>query len=406
MNRRMNETKPKKWSKAWRDTWIDDASVELDLCAIALRQYLAQHVGRVDDDGTGWATTDKGAPVTPARMALILKTPLAVVHASLERLRQAGIAVERGGEWGTVGWTATQELPEATRQRKYREARSGVTENVTVTPDVTVGVPASGQKPVTANTTVTPRGTEEQRNRITLPPPAGVREDYPPVAGHCATDANPNPNPNSPTAPPEIQRPICERLARARELVGTYTQATAAARADMPQGRLKHLEAGVLLPTRDDLLRLSRAYGQPEIAAWDIPVLDQEIIAAVVTLHRDLAVELGALAQNAHAISSERMAADIYATEAADLATGLTLRQAWERVLRRAAEELRREIARGRQNGRAFFTIRGLAGSDRRAKYLALEDLDRRDDLPPRTSRRGPAPPQNPDRLTTGEIPT
>lgn len=399
----MSETKPKKWSKAWRDTWIDDASVELDLCAIALRQYLAQHVGRVDDDGTGWATTDKGAPVTPARMALILKTPLAAVHASLELLRRAGVAVERSGEWGTVGWVETQELPEATRQRKYREARSaGVTENVTVTPDVTVGVTASGQKPVTANTTVTPRGTEEQRTELLPTPPAGVREDAPPSTGQCATNADPS----SPTAPQDIQRPIGDRLTRARELIGTYTQATAAACADMPQGRLKNLEAGVLLPTRDDLLRLSRAYGQPEIATWDIPVRDQEIITAVATLHRDLAVELGALAQNAPAMSSERMAADIYATESADLATGLTLRQAWERVLRRAAEELRRELARGRQNGRAFFTIRGLAGSDRRAKYLALEDLDRRDDLTPRTSRRGPAPPQNPDRLTTGEIPT
>jgi len=318
--------------------------------------------------------------------------------AGLADLQSVGIVTRReDGCWGVVDWRAKQESPDAARMRVAR-ANTARTCSPPVRSDAGVA-PNTGPNCSPQEE----RGLEDRGQSLTTtPPPAGVREDAPPVAGHCATDANPD----SPTAPLEIQRPICERLARARELVGTYTQATAAARADMPQGRLKHLEAGVLLPTSDDLLRLSRAYGQPEIATWDIPVRDQDIIGAVVTLHRDLAVELGTYGQNAPAISSERMAADIYATEAADLATGLTLRQAWERVLRRAAEELRREIARGRQNGRAFFTIRGLAGSDRRAKYLALEDLDRRDDLTPRTSRRGPAPPQNPDRLTTGEIPT
>lgn len=104
----MTDAKTNLWAKAWRRTWIDDASIELDLCAIALRQYLAQHVGRVDDDGTGWATTESGAPVTPARMAIVLKTPLAAVHASLDLLRSARIAVECGGEWGTLGWWASQ----------------------------------------------------------------------------------------------------------------------------------------------------------------------------------------------------------------------------------------------------------------------------------------------------------
>ena len=59
-------------------------------------------------------------------------------------------------------------------------------------------------------------------------------------------------------------------------------------------GRLKNLEAGVLLPTPDDLQRLARAYGQPEITGWPVPVRDLELVTEVVKLHHDRAVELGA----------------------------------------------------------------------------------------------------------------
>ena len=128
-------------------------------------------------------------------------------------------------------------------------------------------------------------------------------------------------------------------------------------------------------------------------------------VADIVRQHRDLAVELGVMPEGSPATLSARDVSDAYAAEPGDLATGLTLREAWSKVLTRAAEELRREIARGRLNGRAFFTIAGLAGK-RRAKYLAAaaSDLDRRDD-PAGRARRGPAPPTNHDRLTDGEIP-
>ena len=150
----MTEAKTNLWAKAWRRTWIDDASIELDLCAIALRQYLAQHVGRVDDDGTGWATTESGAPVTPARMAIVLKTPLAAVHHSLDLLRVARIAVECGGEWGTVGWQKTQESTE-------HRAGQAVTAGVTVTGDVT----PIGGKGAPLGVTSAGRRAEEQKSR-------------------------------------------------------------------------------------------------------------------------------------------------------------------------------------------------------------------------------------------------
>lgn len=393
----MTEAKTNLWAKAWRRTWIDDASIELDLCAIALRQYLAQHVGRVDDDGTGWATTESGAPVTPARMAIVLKTPLAAVHASLDLLRSARIAVECGGEWGTLRWLQTQETPEATRTRRHRAAAS-VTSGVTVTVAVTPKEPAA----VTATVTETTRRAEEQKSRLTtLPYTAGGREESSPAAEDIA--ARNHSAPGNPTAD-AVTAPIGRRLADAR-LAVFATTATAAPAAGMTQGRLKNLEAGVLLPDPDDLQRLARAYGQPEISGWSVPVRDLELVADLVKLHHDRAVELGAKAPGSPATATPLLAASVYATEADDIATGLTLRQAWERVITRGAEELRRDIARGKTDQIHWFTLANLAGERRRPHLLAAADLDRRDDGPGRSARRGPPPPQNPDRLTDGEIP-
>lgn len=204
------------------------------------------------------------------------------------------------------------------------------------------------------------------------------------------------------------------RLTRARELVGCMSQTTAATRAGIPRGLYAQLEADEAAPTREQLAAISGALGQPEIADWPLPDRDAGLVERIVRLHRDLAVELEAmdpaLLREPIVVAAHHVTA-IYAAEATDRAAGLSLADGWARVLSRAAEQLRRELARGRLNGREYFTLRNLAGK-RRATFLDPDafDLDRRDDgtqarASPRRSR-GPAPPQNPDRLTDGEIPT
>ena len=238
----MTEAKTNLWAKAWRRTWIDDASIELDLCAIALRQYLAQHVGRVDDDGTGWATTESGAPVTPARMAIVLKTPLAAVHHSLDLLRVARIAVECGGEWGTVGWQKTQESTEAAQVRKHR-AGQAVTAGVTVTGDVT---PIGGKGAPLGVTSAGRRAEEQKSRRAEEQKPRGEEEQTPAAAAVIATRPSADPA-TMPSARARAVRPHQE-LPTSGGPVLAHALATELAALYRPEGRCfgpanpRHLE--------------------------------------------------------------------------------------------------------------------------------------------------------------------
>lgn len=389
----MSEAKEMQWSKAWQRDWLDAASVELDMCAVCLRQLLQQHAGHFDgDDVTGWVRTDTGAPFSVGRMAAIIKgTPEQVLH-SLGLLRTAGVIVERDGAWGVVGWRLKQETPEAARVRRHRATRS-------VTPAVTPGSTAS----VTPTVTVTDRGGEDRGTELTIPSPsAGGREEIPSPAVA--------PRPAQPAAPMTLGA----RLTQARDLVGCMSQTTAATRAHIPRGLYAQLEADEAAPTRKQLAAIAGALGQPEIADWPLPDRDAGLVERIVRLHRDLAVELEAmdpaLLREPLVVAAHDVTA-IYAAEATDRAAGLSLADGWARVLTRAAEQLRRELARGRLNGREYFTLRNLAGK-RRATFLGPDafDLDRRDEGPPARASprrsRGPAPPQNHDRLTDGEIPT
>ena len=355
------------------------------MCAMLLRQLLQQFGGEhVDADGTGWPRTDTGAPFSVARMAVLCKATTEQVQASLALLQAAGVIVERDGAWGYVGWLRTQESPITKRTREFREREAASAGRA-------AGVPGTFPEP-----------PEEQRNRgtdlTTTPPPAGVREDDPPPTGELAA---PDPTRHVPT----IGQTIGARLTHARELVGFLSAAAAAARSQIPRGLYAQLEADEVLPTREQLTAIAATLGQPEIASWPLPERDQALVADIVAQHRKLALELGALDPATPDRVSAHDVAAVYAAQEADHAAGLTLREAWGRVLPRAAEQARREAARGNRRGCEFFTLRSLAGK-RRTALLAAVDLDRRDDLAPRTPRRGPAPPQNPDRLTTGEIPT
>ena len=120
----MSEVKMKPWAKCWRSTWLDGRSVELDMCATLLRQLLHQHVGQVDEAGTGWATSDDGEPLTATWMAAVCKATPAQITKALAKLVAAKIVIEDGGRYGTRGWLVTQEDPEAKRKREYRERMS------------------------------------------------------------------------------------------------------------------------------------------------------------------------------------------------------------------------------------------------------------------------------------------
>ena len=119
-----DRTKP--WAKCWRETWRDEASDRLDMCATLVRQFLAQHVGAVDEHGTGWATTREGRPMVLANIARPCKATHEQAEAALRQLVDVGLIVERDGAWGTLCWATTQEDPEAKRKREWREKQAGL----------------------------------------------------------------------------------------------------------------------------------------------------------------------------------------------------------------------------------------------------------------------------------------
>lgn len=384
-----------KWSKAWLSTWRDAASARLDMCSTLLRQWMSQNASPGEDgDTTGWVVDEDGDPVPLEVMARECYATLEQIEAALARLVKAKVAIERDGRWGIRGWRETQESPEAARVRRHRAKT--VTASGDVTPTVT---PAPGQ-PVTSPA----RGGEERREKTELlpPPVAGVRAEISPPA----TDA---PRPAPRPAPPAT---IGQRLALARELVG-FGPREVATRARVARARYAQLEADEALPTRSELEAIAVAVGDPTVGAWPLPKRSTELVEAVVRQHRDLGIELGALDPDARREPLVVTAGEVdavYQPESADIAAGLDLATAWARVLARAGEELRRDVARGKFDQRRWFTLRNLAAPRRREQLLAAVDLDRRDDGPPARASprrsRGPAPPQNPDRLTTGDIPS
>lgn len=346
----MGDARP--WTKDWRAAWRDERLDDVGAAGAHLRPCLIAHVVEVGEDGTGWVQNLDGRPLSIAALAKLVRHTEAETIEGLQQLAAVGVVVVRNdGCWGVVGWQQTQETPDAARMRRARTA------NTTAN-----GSPTNPEPVANSSPPVPPRGqrTEDRGAEITPVPDAGVRDP-------ALASSSPEPS-------------LGARLRRARELVGTFTPATAAQRAGIPRGLYGQLEADEVLPTREQLASIAVALGQPDIASWPLPERDPDLVAAVVRLHRDLGVPLGAVDPDAPLTPTAHDVAAVYAAEATDREHGLSLADAWRRVLSRAAEEARREVARGKRWGLEHFTLAELAAAKRRRRLLDAVDLDKRDE--------------------------
>lgn len=388
-----------KWRKLGRDLLMDERTLRLSTLALHLR-LVFEIAGQPDDEqrvagqlapGVGWMLDEYGDAYDEQQLAALVHIhgpdAEAVIADALAQLKKARIIVRSdGGVWGAVDHEERQLDPTTKRTRAFRSRQAA---------DPGTPAPGAGNAPGTLGNDQREED-RGQRTEVSPPPSAGGREEIPPPTGTTP-------------APPTT---LGQRLALARESAATPLSAASVARLSrIHRTRYDQLEADEALPDRDELRRIAATLARPDIAAWDLPERDLELVAAVVRQHRDLAVELGAMdpgdRREPLVVTAQDVAA-VYATEPRDTAQGLSLADAWRRAIARGAEDLRRDIARGKPDQRLWFTLAALAGGKRRAHLLAALDLDRRDDgqgarASPR--RRGPAPPQNPDRLTDGEIP-
>lgn len=346
----MGDARP--WTKDWRSAWRDERLDDVGAAGVHLRPCLIAHVVEVGEDGTGWVQNLDGRPLSIAAIAKLVRHTEANTLEGLRDLVTVGIAVVRAdGCWGVIGWQQTQETPDAARMRRVRTANAS--------PDSS---PTPPEPFANSSPPVQPRGqrTEDRGTEITPTPDAGGRDPTP---------ASPGPEPS-----------LGARLRRARELVGTFTVATAAQRASIPRGLYAQLEANEVLPTCEQLAAIAVALGQPDIATWPLPERDLDLVAGVVRQRRDLGVELGAVDPESPLTPTAHDVAAVYAAEPTDREHGLSLADGWRRVLSRAAEEARREVARGKRWGLEHFTLAELAAAKRRRRLLDAVDLDKRDE--------------------------
>ena len=370
------------WTKAWRTAWREECMDELGAAAKLLRWCLRDHVVDVDGDGIGWAQTEDGRPLGLPRLSRLCSLAEAEVVEGLRQLEVAGLIVSRGGVYGVLGWKETQESPAAARMRRHRSATPGVT----VTPPVTPTTPPEGSE-------VTDRGGEDQRTEDRINNTGDVTraptENPGPVRGSSPVNASTS----RPAHAPVDDAHPGQRLKLTRERLCMRIDA-AAKLAAIPRGTLDKLESGSMQPTRAELVALAKAYGDPDLAK--LPAIDGDGGATIAEqvvreIHRHR-VEL----ELAQGDSPPITAADIrvaWAPAETDRAAGRDLLAAWRTVIRRAAEEIRRDRGRKKPTRSAeFFRLDSLGGADRRRKYLDTPDLDRREELTPqaRGSPRAP----------------
>lgn len=333
----------KRWRKSWEEKWRDEAADVLGFEARALRALLGDIAELEEGDAVGWAIDSRGQPYTRDRLARLLAATPAQVDLALEQLVAASVVVVRDGRIGLVDWRRTQEDPSAERQRRRRGHERDDAGAVPVTTGVTVTRP------------VTPPSPPEDRGQRT--------EDRVP-------DVNAGADTREPFDP-------AGRIRDAREHGASPLPVEAAARrSGIPATTLRDLESGRASPTRAELEVLARTYGDPSLL--DLPSLElgpgvpEQVLGALFEARQVLGAEEprprldGDVVRYVHA-------------PAPWLPEGLSLLDAWLTVIRRAAEEARRNRESGRENrDLEFLALRSLGGDRRFRKYLDTPDLDRR----------------------------
>lgn len=380
----MSDAKRKAWAKIRHGLYTDERALELSGIALALRVTLTvwaleddeQRIGGAPAPGVGWLLTEDGDAYSVRRLARLVRFDEAVVEQALDELAGARVVVRAdGGAWGIVGWCAGQEDPSAARVRAHRERQRSP--SPTQPDDVTPPARYS-------NGPETPeeRGERREERINNTDGDARAPTENPGPASGCSpvttSTSRPSPAPVDDTHPGQRIKLTRERLCMRLDLVATRT--------GIPRGALDKLERGSMQPTRAELARLAEALGDPELAT--LPAIDGDgggtLAERVVReLHRHQ-VELE-LAQGdpPHVTAADVRA--VFAPEADDRAAGRDLLATWLTVMARAAEEIRRERARSKGRSAEFFRLDSLASENRRRKYLAAVDLDRRD--PPRITQ-------------------
>ena len=330
----------KRWRKSWEEKWRDEAADVLGFEARALRALLGDIAELEEGDAVGWAIDSRGQPYTRDRLARLLAATPAQVELALEQLVVAGVVVVRDGRIGLVDWRRTQEDPSAERQRRRR----GHERDEPVTPGVTV------TRPVTPPSPPEDRGQRTEDRVPDVNAGADTRESFDPAS-------------------------VAQRIRDAREHGASPLPVEAAARrSGIPATALRDLEAGRASPTCAELESLARAYGDPSLLRLPGlgPGAAEQVLDALFEARQGLGAEE----------PRPRLDGDVVRYVHAPepwLPEGLSLLDAWLTVIRRAAEEARRNRESGRANRDIeFLTLRSLGGDRRWRKYLDTPDLDRR----------------------------
>lgn len=377
----MAERKSYKWRKLGRDLLTDERTLRLSQLALHLRLVL-EIMGDADEDqlvagaaapGVGWLIDEYGDAYDIERLAALVRADEAAVEVALRELERARIVVRSDtGAVGTVDHEERQLDPTTKRTRAWR-SRQPAAEDAEH-----AGNGAGTQAEQPGND----QRAESREQRAEVPP-----TDPPAQAPAC-----------------EIRATVGTEIRLTRERLA-WRPALVSERAGIPRGTLTSLEQGHIQPTRDELDKLAEVLGNPDLRKfpavdddgnWAIP---QQVVGELYRLR----LELGLADGPAPEVDAATVRT-VFAPAAADRAAGRDPLATWLTVLRRAAEEIRRERARGKATRSAeYFRLDdkgGLGGEARRRKYLETVDLDRRDDGPTPAARgsprRGrPEPPQN-----------
>ncbi len=376
---------PAAWRKAHRRRLGSAATSPLELLVLLVLDVVGVRDPARRPD-VGWATSDDGRPMTRRELAFRCRLApgpagLAELDAAIAGLADVGLVVVDGAAVGVSGWVEMQESPEdrrvrdderrareAERKRVARAAKSGerpppsADEHGTLTGHE--GAPSADSPAPSADSgAVVSRERTEDRGQIdpVVAPPARV----------------PSPAPSIRTLGQRL------RLARERGAVPLPVDA-AAKRAGLDPTDLRRFETDKTIPTRDELGRLARVYGDPGIGGFELPEQDPDIAREVARAWHRHRVELGLVGEDV----AEPAVDGTLVRQVFTPAEGGALLETWRTVLRRAAEEVRR--GKGRDRSAEFFRLDWLCRPTARRRYLDAPDLDRRlDEARERAPPRG-----------------
>jgi len=317
----------------------------------------------------GWSVRPDGRPDTRRELAALCRLPpgaagLADLNAAIEGLVELGHLVV-ADDWsiGMTGWAEQQESPDAHRKREDRERARRAPKALPPGRD-----PDDGGTPPGQSTECPPQRTEDRGQKTDL----NSGDDPRAQAG-----ATPVKN-----APPE-PRTLGGRIGLTRVQFG-LSVAKIAERSGIDAATIRRIEADEALPTRGELEVLARVLGDPDLATVDLPARDEGVVRDVAGQLHDARAALGT--DEPRRLVDGGLVREVFAPVEL-VPTGTTLAEAWAVVIRRAAEQARRNAEDGRP-GRdlEFFTLAWLGKPDRWRRFLANSALDQR-----RQQRAAPA---------------